>query len=429
MRAPVARRLWSAHRGKAVALAAVAALLGVWVVGRGRPSPPPMGGGASPARAPPRGDPPTLTVADRGLAAVPAAVDRDTTPLPTATGNCDRAMCRGLRRRGQPVSGQRAQRVLPGARLTRPQRTKLIFWHISKCGGTSICKQGQKNGERVQQCHCHPPEAQVWYIQNGTREDQERALEQVFVDAADENTFVMPEEKMPPAGFAPAMDVYSFITLREPKARMVSQYGQKLGMNTIHARKYHEAPADAPVTEPYNSFLKKVAAAQGLDRVPTLEEYLKFLRANNGGDYMVRYLLGVSKDKMIGPPGRPVTAADLEAAKAVLRDAMDFVLVLERLDEAGCLIEQLGWDPELPHENTADAFTIRLRGEKDELELEQPAAVVEAAEAADPTERTEAVEALLDELNVFDPELYAYAVELFEAHLARCACCEAARDG
>jgi len=132
---------------------------------------------------------------------------------------------------------------------------------------------------------------------------------------------------------------------------------------------------------------------------------------------------------MIGPPGRPVTAADLEAAKAVLRDAMDFVLVLERLDEAGCLIEQLGWEPELPHENTADAFTIRLRGEKDELELEQPAAVVEAAEAADPTERTEAVEALLDELNVFDPELYAYAVELFEAHLARCACCEAARDG
>ena len=55
--------------------------------------------------------------------------------------------------------------------------------------------------------------------------------------------------------------------------------------------------------------------------------------------------------------------------------------------------------------------------------------MVEAAEAADPTERTEAVEALLDELNVFDPELYAYAVELFEAHLARCACCEAARDG
>ena len=330
------------------------------------------------------------------------------------------------------MSGQRAQRVLPGARLTRPQRTKLIFWHISKCGGTSICKQGQKNGERVQEAsHCHPPKAQVWYIQNGTREDQERALEQVFVDAADENTFVMPEEKMPPAGFAPAMDVYSFIALREPKARMVSQYGQKLKINSVRAwrsawRK-NGAPAGTPVTEPYNSFLKKVAAAQGLDRVPTLEEYLKFLRANNGGDYMVRYLLGVSKDRMIGPPGRPVTAADLEAAKAVLRDAMDFVLVLERLDEAGCLIEQLGWEPELPHENTADAFTIRLRGEKEELELEQPAAVVEAAEAA--VERTEAVEALLDELNVFDPELYAYAVELFEAHLARCACCEAARDG
>ena len=211
---------------------------------------------------------------------------------------------------------------------------------------------------------------------------------------------------------------------------MVSQYGQWLGMNTIHARKHNGAPADAPVTEPNNSFLKKVAAAQGLDRVPSLEEYLQFLRANNGGDYMVRYLLGVSDDKMIGPPGRPVTAADLEAAKAVLRDAMDFVLVLERLDEAGCLIEQLGWEPELPHANAAGAAsTIRPRGEKDELELEQPAAVVEAAEAADPTERTEAVEALLDELNVFDPELYAYAVKLFEAHLARCACCEAARDG
>ena len=271
------------------------------------------------------------------------------------------------------------------------------------------------------------------HIQNGTREEQERALEQVFVDAADENTFISPESKMPPAGFAPAMDVYSFIALREPKARMVSQYGQKVGMNTVKARKYHGAPADAPVTEPNVKFLKRVADAQGLDRVPTLEEYLEFLRAQNGGDYMVRYLLGVSDEKMIGPPGRPVTAADLEAAKAVLRDAMDFVLVLERLDEAGCLMEQLGWKPEVPHANAA--FTILLREEKDELELEQAAAAAEAAEAAavaadaaDPLERTEAVEALLDELNVFDPELYAYAVELFEAHLARCACCEAARD-
>ena len=127
MRAPVARRLWSAHRGKAVALAAVAALLGAWAVGRGRPSPTPVGGGAAPVRAPPRVDPPTLTVADRGLAVVPAAVDRDTTtPPPTATGDCDRATCRGLRRRGQPVSGQRArrtQRALPRAQLTDPPTT------------------------------------------------------------------------------------------------------------------------------------------------------------------------------------------------------------------------------------------------------------------------------------------------------------------
>ena len=48
------------------------------------------------------------------------------------------------------------------------------------------------------------------------------------------------------------------------------------------------------------------------------------------------------------------------------------------------------------------------------------------AGGADPLERTEAAEALLDELNTFDPELYAYAVGLFEAHLARCTCCEVA---
>ena len=330
--------------------------------------------------------------------------------------SCGQAACRDLARRGRP----------------------LVFWHISKCGGTSICLQALANGEKVRTdtdhpdfrsgkcvegfgpferennapgwCHdgCHPPARHVKDLSWGTPGEQERALEQVFGPAEGGLSFVGPEKQVPPSGFRPgAVDVYSFIALREPKARMVSQYGQKLkGRDIGQAAGGAPAVARHPGAFPDKEgpgFLQKVADAKGLDRTPTLAEYLEHLRDHHNDNMMIRYLLGLFHSKLEGLDRR-ITAADLEAAKAVLRDQMEFVLITERLGEAGCLLEQLGWEPEPPHARQL---------------------AVPSAPGADPLERTEAAEALLDELNTFDPELYAYAVELFEAHLARCACCEA----
>ena len=310
--------------------------------------------------------------------------------------SCGQATCRDLARRGRP----------------------LVFWHISKCGGTSICLQALANGEKVRTdtdhpdyrsgkcvegfgpferennapgwCHdgCHPPARLVKEMSWGTPGEQERALEQVFGPAEGGLSFVGPEKQVPSGGFRPgAVDVYSFIALREPKARMVSQYGQK-------RKDQLKGPG----------FLQKVTDAKGLDRTPTLAEYLEHIRDHHNDNMRIRFLLGYFHNKLEGLDRR-ITAADLEAAKAVLRDQMEFVLITERLGEAGCLLEQLGWEPELPH--AMQRLAVPAGG-------------------ADPLERTEAAEALLDELNTFDPELYAYAVELFEAHLARCACCEMA---
>ena len=262
---------------------------------------------------------------------------------------------------------------------------------MSKCGGTSVCRGALENGERVQDTrHCHPEPPSVRRdLSFGAPEEQGAALAELFRTRGGD-TFTGVEDSAPRAGWSPgAVDAYNFIALREPRARYVS------GVAEIekHMRLNPE-------------FLRSQDGRSLANA--TTRGHLEVLRDEKRADnYQVRYLLGLwerKKNVMGVGLDRRITAADLEAAKAVLRDQMEFVLITERLGEAGCLLEQLGWEPEPPHARQL---------------------AVPSAPGADPLERTEAAEALLDELNTFDPELYAYAVELFEAHLARCACCEA----
>ena len=120
---------------------------------------------------------------------------------------------------------------------------------------------------------------------------------------------------------------------------------------------------------------------------------------------MIRFYLGLrTVPQAIGP-------RELAAAKAVLREKMNFVLVTERLGEAGCLLGKIGWDGEVPvsgarYPSLTEVFWEEVTLEK-ERERREPAAA-----------------ALLDRITAFDEELYAYAVELFEEQLALCECCE-----
>ena len=275
-----------------------------------------------------------------------------------------------------------------------------MFWHVSKCGGTSVCRGALENGERVQDTrHCHPEPPSVRRdLSFGAPEEQGAALAELFRTRGGD-TFTGVEDSVPRAGWSPgAVDAYNFIALREPRARYVS------GVAEIekHMRLNPE-------------FLRSQDGRSLANA--TTRGHLEVLRDEKRADnYQVRYLLGLwerKKNVMGVGLDRRITAADLEAAKAVLRDQMEFVLITERLGEAGCLLERLGWEPELPHANLRSAE-------------EEEAAAGEGPEAEAGTEEAAAVAALLDELTEFDRPLYAYAVELFERQLARCACCEAA---
>ena len=294
----------------------------------------------------------------------------------------------------------------------------VVYWHISKAAGTTMCLMALQNGEVVQtdtkhesyasgecsetygayereethpgRCHhdCSPPTKKAREgLHFGDQAEQAEALRASLEQEG--LTFIAPEKQMSPHGWEPPASVLSVIVLREPKARMVSQYGQKLKVqdsqwNTkvagswLHMPEFPEPP-------------------------PDLLTFLHiYYRAGFQDNYMIRYLLGLRNVEHV------VTAADLEAAKAVLRDKLDLVLVTERLDEAGCLFKELGWKPEVPRAN-----------------VKAPAPSGGAPEAAAPKPEDEpAVAALLEELNEFDPHLYAYAVELFEEQLAACQCCE-----
>ena len=241
--------------------------------------------------------------------------------------------------------------------------------------------------------NCHPP------IGLGSTPQQARdGLERAFVHA--QLTFVAPEtnfrsweEEDEPPQFEP--DLFSFTALREPRARWESHYHQGVRYNHDLGRKVGLGGMPA-----FRACYKKVSKPRECNHLVTLADFLGWAKGQYLDNYMARYLLGLKVNPGSGVRRR-IDASDLEAAKAVL-DQMNFVLITERLGEAGCLLERLGWPPAAERDN------IKAYDGKDDL-------------AADPE-----VEALLDELNTVDPQLYAYAVELFEEQLAACAGCACA---
>lgn len=195
-------------------------------------------------------------------------------------------------------------------------------------------------------------------------------------------TFLAPEHGISPHGWRPERlsefgytggRPYSFTMLREPRARMRSHYHAKIA----------EVLWDG---EP-NAFGREL----GLDHEPpTFAEFLRLWQPDN---YYVRFVLGLwDREVEIG-------AGHLEEAKAVLR-RLDFVLIIERLGESGCLFGKIGWD--------ADAVPLSNRWDRAEIAAED-----------DPR-----VDALLDALSEFDAPLYEYGVGLFNETLALCKCCD-----
>ena len=240
--------------------------------------------------------------------------------------------------------------------------------------------------------NCHEP------MGLGSTPQQARfALKRAFVHA--QLTFVAPEsnfrnwEEDKPPQFE--LDLFSFTALREPRVRWESHYSQKVRYN-------HDLGRGVGLggTPAFQACYKKASKPRECNHLVTLADFLGWAKGQYLDNYMARYLLGLKVNQNSGV-SRRIDASDLEAAKAVL-DQMNFVLITERMGEAGCLLEQLGWPPAAEHDN------VQAHDRKDDL-------------AADPE-----VEALLDELSTVDEELYAYAVELFEEQLAACAGCACA---
>merc|ERR1740138_703668 len=85
----------------------------------------------------------------------------------------------------------------------------------------------------------------------------------------------------------------------------------------------------------------------GSPEPPTLREYLEAtVRDAMDDNFQIRFLLGLTGPWHGSEDVRPVTRADLERAKAVLRDDMDIVFITERMPLSGCLVRRLGWEDE-----------------------------------------------------------------------------------
>ena len=346
-----------------------------------------------------------------------------------------------------------ADRLAPGtcASLLRDGRP-MVHWHISKAAGTTICGDAVTNGETVLtrkdlpsfesgkcgnatgwttlECHqhCHPPAG------GNIGGSIEAQAKRYAVSFAEEGlSFISPENQMPPFengyarafGSKPEQSVYSSIALREPRTRMVSWYVQHVHLPvgwTPESGWTHDIQPDYDWTKfPLGGgSSKSVGHSLGLDHRPSLKEWLEvFHRDNHNDNFQIRYILGLKFDP------REITAAHLEAAKERLRRDMNAVFLTERLSEAGCLYAAMGWKQQVGEANMNKASSSESEGgdgppapppDSDEaLERYVGRAVGPGAYAE--------VKELLDELNVFDAQLYEYAAELFQEKLELCELC------
>ena len=316
----------------------------------------------------------------------------------------------------------------------------VVHWHIMKTGGTTMCIQAVMNAERTytlkdhpsylagrcaedrwvpggsQGCHehCHMDPGRRAAVDSGTLDVQRAAYAATFEAAGENLTYISPGTHLSPHGVVhayPGADgreraVFHTIGLREPEARMVSLYHQEV---TKHI-------SGASVEDIMERF--------GSPEPPTLREWLEAtVRDKMDDNFNIRFLLGLTGPYWDGsgafvprPARRPVTRADLERAKAVLRDDMDVVFITERMPASGCLVRRLGWEDK----------PLDGDGEGAKANTYDPAR--RPAVVAHEEDRLE-VRALLHELNALDKELYEYGVALHEEQLRACECCEAGAAG
>ena len=319
----------------------------------------------------------------------------------------------------------------------------VVHWHIMKTGGTTMCIQAVMNAERtytlkdhpsylagrcaedrwvpggVLGCHehCHPVASRRAAVDSGTLDVQRAAYAATFEAAGENLTYISPGTHLSPYGVIhayPGADgreraVFHTVGLREPEARMVSLYHQEV------TKKIRGASVEF------------IMERFGSPEPPTLREYLEAtVRDKMDDNFHIRFLLGLTapywdetgtfhrrNDQNVH---RPVTRADLERAKAVLRDDMDVVFITERMPASGCLVRRLGWEDK----------PLDGDGEGDKANTYDPAR--RPAVVAHEEDRPE-VRALLHELNALDKELYEYGVALHEEQLRACECCEAGAAG
>ena len=305
----------------------------------------------------------------------------------------------------------------------------VVHWHIMKTGGTTMCIQAVMNAERtytlkdhpsylagrcaedrwvpggVLGCHehCHPVASRRAAVDSGTLDVQRAAYAATFEAAGENLTYISPGTHLSQHGIIhayPGADgreraVFHTVGLREPEARMVSLYHQEVTKHTG--------------AEGAALFLQWF----GSPEPPTLQKYLEAtVRDTMDDNFQIRFLLGLTAPFRGSEDRRPVTRADLERAKAVLRDDMDVVFITERMPASGCLVRRLGWEDK-PLDGDGEGAKANTYDPS-----KHPAVV------AHEEDRPE-VRALLHELNALDKELYEYGVALHEEQLRACECCEA----
>ena len=231
-----------------------------------------------------------------------------------------------------------------------------------------------------------------------TQHTRQYALMKAFQE--DRLTFIAPDVQLSPHGWQPEMQTFTFTALREPRARTLAHFRAVSG--AVGAERFGAELWPATYGE-----------AARLDRAPTLAEFLGWVRDSRNDNFFVRFFLGLRE------VDRPLDAADLEAAQAVLQDQMNFVLITERWGEAGCLLRKLGWA--VP----ATTAGPEMAGKVERAEAGEAAEAARLFAEAGGTEEAAAAKALLDELTGLDGQLYAYARTLFVQQLQRCTCCEA----
>ena len=314
----------------------------------------------------------------------------------------------------------------------------LVHWHIMKTGGTTMCVRAVLNAERTytlkdhpsylrghcaedrwvpggsQGCHehCHMDPERRSDVDSGTLDVQRAAYAATFEAAGENLTYISPGTHLSQHGIIhayPGADgreraVFHTVGLREPEARMVSLYHQEVTKHTG--------------AEGAALFLQWF----GSPEPPTLQKYLEAtVRDTMDDNFQIRFLLGLTapfrgSKEAAEEARRPVTRADLERAKAVLRDNMDVIFITERMSASGCLVRRLGWDDK------------PLKGDSKGAKANVYDPAKHPAAVAHEEDRPE-VRALLHELNALDKELYEYGVALHEEQLRACECCEAGAAG